>query len=494
MKYYHKQMLWLNLFLIVILATPSQYVYGQEATPDYPVYIVAEGDNMWRIAQQFSITIDDLTKANNISDPNQLTVGMELKVPGLQGIKGTLITQKLPFGENLRSLSRRYRVSQDALARLNRVVNPSSALYAGANLILIKGLEKSQQTNGTTAKRALLLRGESLLELAVIQNTNPWTIMGINQIDNTWQSMPEDILQLSGQNTQGPGALPGFVEKVTILPEPLGQGKTGTIRLSIDTSSVQLPNDFITGTLAGQKLNFFPLTDNNTSSKSTEFISLQGLHNSLEPGYYPLKLTFNTGNDNIYSYDQSIFIQDSKFVYEKLNVTDETLLDPKIAKPEEQQIAGLTSKITAQKFWNGKFKNPVDKEYIDCWPSTYGRRRSYNGSGFTYIHTGLDFCGQEGFKIYAPGAGKIIFTGKLDVRGNTTIIDHGWGIYSMYCHQSEIKTKLGDMVEPNQIIGLIGKTGRVTGPHLHWEIWVGGIQVDPYDWLLNEYPQLSKEE
>jgi len=74
------------------------------------------------------------------------------------------------------------------------------------------------------------------------------------------------------------------------------------------------------------------------------------------------------------------------------------------------------------------------------------------------------------------------------VRGNATIIDHGWGIYSGMWHQSKINVEVGQMIKAGDVIGLVGGTGRVTGAHLHWELWVNGIQVDPMDWLENIYP------
>jgi murein DD-endopeptidase MepM/ murein hydrolase activator NlpD len=77
----------------------------------------------------------------------------------------------------------------------------------------------------------------------------------------------------------------------------------------------------------------------------------------------------------------------------------------------------------------------------------------------------------------------VVFSEKLTVRGNATIIDHGQGIYSGFWHQEESYVSVGDLVVAGQLIGKIGGTGRVTGPHLHWEIWVNGIQVDPLDWL-----------
>jgi len=82
----------------------------------------------------------------------------------------------------------------------------------------------------------------------------------------------------------------------------------------------------------------------------------------------------------------------------------------------------------------------------------------------------------------------VVFAGPLTVRGNATIIDHGWGVYSAYMHQSEILVEQGDRVEAGELIGRVGATGRVEGPHLHWEVWAGGVQVDPLDWLSEVFP------
>ena len=91
-------------------------------------------------------------------------------------------------------------------------------------------------------------------------------------------------------------------------------------------------------------------------------------------------------------------------------------------------------------------------------------------------------------KIYAAAAGVVVFSGPLTVRGNATIIDHGLGVFSAYYHQEEFKVNVGDKVSQGQLIGIMGHTGRVTGPHLHFEVWVNGIQVQPLDWLNNIYP------
>ena len=122
---------------------------------------------------------------------------------------------------------------------------------------------------------------------------------------------------------------------------------------------------------------------------------------------------------------------------------------------------------------------------------TFGHRRSYNGSPYNYFHTGLDFCynyNNEVNEIYSPADGVVVFAGPLIVRGNAVMIDHGQGVYTGYMHQEKILVEVGEQVETGQVIGIVGGTGRVNGPHLHFEVWAGGVQVDPEDWLMDAYP------
>jgi murein DD-endopeptidase MepM/ murein hydrolase activator NlpD len=130
----------------------------------------------------------------------------------------------------------------------------------------------------------------------------------------------------------------------------------------------------------------------------------------------------------------------------------------------------------------------VPAELSGAYASYFGGRRSYNGSGYYYFHTGLDYYGVMGQDIYAVAAGKVVFTGPLLLHGNTTLIDHGWGVYSLYAHQSEFLVQEGQQISAGELIGRVGNTGRSIGPHLHLEVWVGGLQVDPLDWLENTYP------
>ena len=459
--------------VFILLVASVRSTKAQEKQPDWPFYVVQEGDSLWEIASRFGVGIEDLQSANGITDPSQLSIGAELVIPGLGGYQGRLDTQIIPYGETLRSLSRRYRVPRETLVRLNRLTSPAE-LYVGATLII-----PFESANVLAGSRASLAPGESLLELAVLRNSNPWTLVTGNGLPGTWAALPGDMLQLAGAGTGGPGALPEAITAVTLNPLPLTQGKTVVIKIS------GRPGLTLGGSLAGRELRFFELKDG--------YVALQGIHAMTEAGLYPLTLTGTLTTKGPpkelnFTFMQPVYVRREDYTFDPvLSVNPETL-DPAVTKPEDEQWAALGVPVTAEKMWDGRFQSPVPVQFKDCWTSLFGNRRSYNGSDYNYFHSGLDFCGGEGTELYAPAAGRVVFAGPLIVRGNATVIDHGWGVYTAYDHQSEIFVKTGDVVKPGQLIGLGGATGRVTGPHLHWEVWVGGVQVDPTDWLKRSFP------
>jgi murein DD-endopeptidase MepM/ murein hydrolase activator NlpD len=87
----------------------------------------------------------------------------------------------------------------------------------------------------------------------------------------------------------------------------------------------------------------------------------------------------------------------------------------------------------------------------------------------------------------AAAPGIVVLADALNVRGNATIIDHGWGVFTGYWHQAEQFVRVGDVVTTGQPIGTIGATGRVSGAHLHWELWVSGVPVDPMQWVRQSF-------
>ena len=321
--------------------------------------------------------------------------------------------------------------------------------------------------------------------MAAMHGENPWTYVQMNNLPGTWSALPGEILHLPGSSTseldsRDASAFPDLFQNVTLSSNTLLQGKVAVIDLAAPDGIL------LEGSLDSYKLSFF-------NNKQGHYYSLQGIHAMMDPGLYDLTITAEFPSESrsekpAFSFNQSILVRAGNYPFDPVLTVSPETIDPAVTKPEDAQWAALTAPATPEKLWNGLFKSPAPPPFSDCWPSLFGNRRSYNGSEYYAFHTGLDFCGGVGTEILAPAEGRVVFTGPLTVRGNATVIDHGWGVYSGYLHQSEILVQAGDLVSQGQLIGKVGGTGRATGPHLHWEIWAGGVQVDPMDWLSQEYP------
>lgn len=436
----------------------------------YPTYIVQSGDTLTSIALRFSISVDQLVAANNLTNPNALVVGARLIIPGLEGVSGILLTKAVPIGETLNTLAVKNQLSRAMLLKLNKYTSPEE-LFAGANLILPEG----NANIGVSAKQNLR-EGQSFLEAAVQSNTTKWNITLLNQDAQLGQALPGDVVfYYTGKSSASVeiSSISPLVKKLQVSPLPLAQGKTITVRIST-SQSVSL-----TGSLAGNPLKFIRESEN-------LYVALQGVHALAEAGLTPLNLIITDAKGVSSKYDENLLIRAGGYIKDPPLTVDPNTIDPATTKPEEDLVREIYQNVTLQKQWSGKFRQPVDDPV--CLQSTYGNRRSYNGSPFNSFHSGVDFGVCKNLNIYAPANGIVVFAGPLTVRGNATIIDHGWGIYSGYWHQSQIKVKLGDQVKAGQLIGLVGATGRVTGPHLHWEVVVNGVQVEPLDWLEQSYP------
>ena len=129
---------------------------------------------------------------------------------------------------------------------------------------------------------------------------------------------------------------------------------------------------------------------------------------------------------------------------------------------------------TTPRKWLGAFLLPVDGTPV----SNFGTRSYFNGRRRS-PHAGVDFVGQPGTPIRAANHGTVSLAEPLYFTGNTVIVDYGGGLFSLFAHLSEIKVKNGDTVSPETVVGLVGATGRVTGPHLHWSVRLQGARVDP---------------
>jgi murein DD-endopeptidase MepM/ murein hydrolase activator NlpD len=458
--------------LAFFLISSTKPVSAQTPTPPPgPVYIVQAGDTLWDIAARFSVSVDDLVAANSLSGQD-IFVGDRLVIPGLEDLSGILVTKPVPFGESLQSLGRQYRLDPAVLRKLNHIVSPTE-LYAGYGLVV---LEQENQTPWTA--RSSLGQGETLLELAVKDDSDPWTIAQINNLSEPSAAIAGDILYLpSGDSTAPVSGLPSALVSAEVDPLPLSQGATAQIKI-VTSQKVTLG-----GILGDYPLHFFTVTDNTQ-------VALQGIHGMADPGLYPLRIDVTLPDNTVQSFEQMVLVRSSDFPNEAINGVEPDTIDPAVTVPEEQWLLSVVSPRTPDKYWQGIFQMPVDSQQY-CLRSRYGNRRSYNGGIYHSFHTGVDFgvCSQSHpFDIYAPADGVVVYTGFQTIHGNATIIDHGEGVYSGIYHQAEIDIAVGDHVSAGQLIGKIGATGRVTGAHLHWDLWVNGVQVDPLVWLNETFP------
>ncbi len=150
---------------------------------------------------------------------------------------------------------------------------------------------------------------------------------------------------------------------------------------------------------------------------------------------------------------------------------------------EFDRVDAFKANVSPQKFWNGPFLKPNNGPVT----TIYGVRRYYNGVfAKDYFHRGVDYAGAYGSAIVAPADGRVALVGReakrFKVHGNCVGLDHGQGVESIYLHLSRIDVKEGDFVKAGQVIGALGGTGAVTGPHLHWGLFVFGKSVDPTPW------------
>ena len=461
-----KRFIVIILLLLAALFTPQSQTHAQIDT-EGGVYIIQTGDTLGGIAALFDISVQDLIEANQLSDPNSISVGESLIIPGLEGINGILTTKTVQLGETLESLSYKYNMNSEALTSLNRIVS-TSEIYAGTQLVVVEN-----EQNIPLQPSFALKSHQSPLELAVLHDTSLWKIQSDNQTNSIWQFIPGDTLYASSESDTPISTISPWIKGIEISPLPLVQGKTTQIKV-LTNQPLQL-----SGNLSENSLHFSVTNEN-------EYVAIQGVYAMAEPGLVSFSISGMSEEDEPISFSQQVLLVSGGYPNAPALVVDPITLDPTITEPEDNLVKQVISPYTESKRWTEPFNYLTDEPCVNAW---FGYRRSYNGSPFDYFHTGVDFgvCAQN-LNIYAPAPGVIVYTGSLEIRGNATIIDHGLGVYSGIWHQEEIYVNVGDAVETGQKIGMIGNTGRSTGPHLHWEVWVNGVQVDPFDWLETNFP------
>jgi len=194
-------------------------------------------------------------------------------------------------------------------------------------------------------------------------------------------------------------------------------------------------------------------------------------------GIYSLELVFYW-DDHREKKEFLINVKDKEYPEQHLSLPREMVTPPdevleRIFR-ERTRIRSALDTLTPDRLWDGDFAYPVPGEVS----SPFGVQRFLNNQPRS-AHQGVDFRGAEGTPVAAVADGRVVLTGEFYFGGQTVIVDHGLGVHSLYMHLSEITVDEGDPVNKNQTVGLVGMTGRATGPHLHLGVYVLGDAVDP---------------
>ena len=205
--------------------------------------------------------------------------------------------------------------------------------------------------------------------------------------------------------------------------------------------------------------------------------ALVGIDLERKPGVYAVEVEARVGA-TIVRGREMLVVQRRTFATRRLRV------DPDFVNPSGAVLARIASEAAfirdasdhsaEERIWSAPFLRPVP----DQANSRFGTRSILNGEP-RRPHGGTDFLSAAGTPVHAPNAGRVAAARELFFTGNTVIIDHGMGVVSLLAHLSSVDVREGERVSAGQIVGRVGATGRVTGPHLHWALTVAGARVDP---------------
>lgn len=213
--------------------------------------------------------------------------------------------------------------------------------------------------------------------------------------------------------------------------------------------------------------------------------ALVGVRLDAAPGKYPLKLQKRFDHPLHWETigESSVEISSRAFPVEDIHLSESIMA---ISKKWEHQEAAMIHKLMremiSEQYWEGTFGFPVDGPI----EAEFGihRFRNHKDAGF---HKGMDLKAKAGTPVLASAAGQVTLAHNLHAHGRTVLINHGQGVTTIYLHMKSISVKQGEKVVKGQEIGRVGSSGISTAPHVHWEVCVHGVPVDPRPWTETEF-------
>lgn len=215
------------------------------------------------------------------------------------------------------------------------------------------------------------------------------------------------------------------------------------------------------------------------------YVLYAGISRYLQPKTYKCVITLPLKHSS-FTKTVTFDIKESQFPYGTVSLpkTKTDLANNKNQLSIESKLISKKFNSKTQPGTNYKFKTTFMLPAKGNFSSTFGKYRKYKGTKkLSSKHSGLDIANITGTKIVASNDGTVILSEPLKIHGMSIMIDHGFGIKTIYNHMSKLLVKTGDIVKRGQLIGKMGTTGISTGPHLHWGIGVQNVRVDPLHWV-----------
>jgi Peptidase family M23 len=298
------------------------------------------------------------------------------------------------------------------------------------------------------------------------------------------------IMPAAAQDATPGGAMPtpNTVPTATAIPRPLPTSVITQDRATVELYFTALNQGetgliHVTGQgLAGARarfldklIDFFPIPDDG-------FYGFIAVSMEQTPRKYDLDIFAWYDDTTRQTVNTQVEVDTGGFIKQDVTLGPDKayLADPEIERNELARIQSIVSNVTPTQLWDNKgFALPIPGGELT---SPFGAFRTFNGTLQTR-HTGWDIRATLGQPILASAAGTVAFTGLMDIHGNFVVIDHGYGVFSTYSHFSQVHVTRGQTVTQGQVIGLVGNTGRTSGPHFHWEITVNDTFVDSIQFM-----------
>ncbi len=483
----------LLLFVICVFAPISHATLAQDDSagevPGVTIHVVQRGESLYRIAQRYELTIDDIARVNGIIDTTNIQVGQRLLIPlDVRDAPPAPVIHVIQPGESLQGIADAYQISLDTLMATNNITDVN-AIFLGQVLDIVvadNGIMQSAENLDATVNLSessnarimdavhVVESGETLFRIATNYGLTVTDLQNANNISDPTRIFAGQELIIPGtQAVTEVINLPQNITRLDVAPLTLVEGQTG--QLLITTSQ--------TATLDVRFMErSFPVI----TEDGLNFMVFLPVPVWTSSGIYPITISLTVTGQAQQTITVNVQVSAGPYGSQYITLPEDRieLLSAAVENNELNILSTTASGFSAERYFDGPMSLPA----AAAMNSPFGTRRSYNGSAFDRYHSGADFAGAPGSPILAAASGWVVLADVLNIRGSSIMLDHGWGVFTHYAHMSERYVQFGDFVEAGQIIGTVGSSGRATGAHLHWELWVNGVTVDPMQWVTQAFP------